>query len=410
MLTDLELKIKSIAYRRTILRIIKQARAGHTGGDLSAVDILNVLYNNVLNVSPATLTDPNRDRYVQSKGHCVEALYTVLADRGFFPAEELDTLGRYGSHWIGHPTRGVPGIEQNTGALGHGLAVAVGMALAAKLDGRGYRVYTLLGDGELAEGSVWEASLAAAHYRLDNLVVIVDRNGLQITGPPETVMALAPLEEKFAAFGYAVREVDGNDMQALMALFGRCRLSPASPTWCWRTRSRARGSVSWRARRPWHHRVPTDEEYEAPCVSWTSRERVKGDDMAMGRANLEVFADTLLEIARAGSRCVGGYQRLARVGKLTRFAETLPDQLVEVGIAEQNVIGIAAGLASAGKNVFAVSPACFVTARAFEQIKNDVAYSDQPVRIIGISAGVSYGALGATHHSLHDYRRVARRA
>ena len=145
MLTDQELKLKSIEYRKTILRIIKQARAGHTGGDLSSVDILNVLYNHVLHVSPATFADPNRDRYVQSKGHCVEALYTVLADRGFFPPEELDTVCKYQSHFIGHPTRSVPGIEQNTGALGHGLAVAVGMALAAKLDRRSYRVFTLLG-------------------------------------------------------------------------------------------------------------------------------------------------------------------------------------------------------------------------------------------------------------------------
>ena len=219
MLTDRELKLKSIDYRETILRIIARAGAGHTGGDLSAIDILNVLYNRVLNVSPETFSDPERDRYVQSKGHCVEALYTVLADRGFFPAEDLDTLCRYGSRLIGHPTRAVPGIEHNTGALGHGLAVAVGMALAARLDERRHRVYTLLGDGELDEGSNWEASLAAAHYSLDNLVVIVDRNRLQITGPTEQVNALEPLADKFRAFGYAVREVDGNDIPALSAAF-----------------------------------------------------------------------------------------------------------------------------------------------------------------------------------------------
>ena len=195
MLTDQELKLKSNEYRKTILRIIKQARAGHTGGDLSSIDILNVLYNNVLNVSPATFADPNRDRYVQSKGHCVEALYAVLADRGFFPAEALETVGKYQSPFIGHPTRSVPGIEQNTGALGHGLAVAVGMALAARLDRRSYRVFTLLGDGELDEGSNWEASLAASHYRLDNLTVIIDRNGLQITGPTEKVNPLEPLAD-----------------------------------------------------------------------------------------------------------------------------------------------------------------------------------------------------------------------
>ena len=262
MLTDPELKLKSIEYRRTILRIIKQARAGHTGGDLSSIDILNVLYNAILQVSPATFGDPNHDRYVQSKGHCVEALYTVLADQGFFPSEELDTLGKYQSHFIGHPTRDVPGIEQNTGALGHGLAVAVGMALAAKLDRRSYRVFTLLGDGELDEGSNWEASLAAAHYKLDNLIVIVDRNGLQITGPTENVNPLEPLAEKFCAFGYAVREVDGNDTQALAAVFSQGRFEAGKPNLVLAHTIKGKGVSFIENSVKWHHRVPTDEELE----------------------------------------------------------------------------------------------------------------------------------------------------
>ncbi len=261
MLTDQELRLKSIEYRKTILRIIKQARAGHTGGDLSAIDILNVLYNNILNVSPATCDDPDRDRYVQSKGHCVEALYTVLADRGFFPAAELDTLCKYGSPFIGHPTRAVCGIEQNTGALGHGLAVAVGMALAAKLDGRSYRVFTLLGDGELDEGSNWEASLAASHYHLDNLVVIVDRNGLQITGPTEKVNPLEPLADKFRAFGYAVCDVDGNDPPALMDLFSRLPFEPGKPNLVLAYTVKGKGISFIENSYKWHHRVPTDEEF-----------------------------------------------------------------------------------------------------------------------------------------------------
>ena len=262
MLTDQELKFKSTEYRRTILHIIKQARAGHTGGDLSSVDILNVLYNNVLNVSHAALADPNRDRYVQSKGHCVEALYTVLADQGFFPAEGLDTLCKYGSPFIGHPTRSVPGIEQNTGALGHGLAVAVGMALAAKLDRRSFRVFTLLGDGELDEGSNWEASLAASHYHLDNLTVIIDRNGLQITGPTEMVNPLEPLRDKFRAFGYAVREVDGNDTQALVDLFDQLPFEAGRPNLVLARTVKGKGISFIENAKAWHHRVPTDEEYD----------------------------------------------------------------------------------------------------------------------------------------------------
>ena len=213
------LQQKSILYRKTVLSIIKRANAGHTGGSLSCVDILNVLYNHVLNVSPANFADPNRDRYIQSKGHSVEALYTVLADQGFYPVEELNTLNQYQSHFIGHPTRKVPGVEHNTGALGHGLPIAVGTALAAKKDGRSFRVFTLLGDGELEEGSNWEASMAAAHYKLDNLVVIVDYNKLQITGPIESVTGVTDLVQKFTAFGYAVREVNGNSIAELVAAF-----------------------------------------------------------------------------------------------------------------------------------------------------------------------------------------------
>ena len=262
MLTDLELKTKSTEYRKTILRIIKQARAGHTGGDLSSIDILNVLYNHVLNVSPQTFSDPNHDRYVQSKGHCVEALYTVLADRGFFPLEDLDTLCQYQSRYIGHPTRSVPGIEQNTGALGHGLAVAVGMALAAKLDGRSFRVFTLTGDGELDEGSNWEASLAAAHYHLDNLTVIVDRNGLQITGPTESVQPLEPLADKFRAFGYAVREGNGNDTQVLVDLFARLPFEAGKPNLVLANTVKGKGVSFIENARQWHHRVPSNEEYD----------------------------------------------------------------------------------------------------------------------------------------------------
>jgi transketolase len=262
MVSDQILKSKSADYRKTILRIIKQARAGHTGGDLSAIDILNVLYNHVMNVSPENFTNPNRDRFVQSKGHCVEALYTVLADRGFFPEADLDTLCRYQSPYIGHPTRGVPGIEHNTGSLGHGLAVAVGMALAGKLDSRDYRVFTLMGDGELGEGSVWEAAMAASHYHLDNLIAIIDRNGLQITGLTETVNPLEPLADKFRAFGFALREVDGNDTAALVELFEQMPFEPGKPNAIIAHTVKGKGVSFIENVNKWHHRAPSDEEYK----------------------------------------------------------------------------------------------------------------------------------------------------
>ena len=261
-MTERELKIKSIEYRRKLLRCIKRANAGHTGGGLSCVDILSVLYNRVLNVSPETIDDPSRDRYVQSKGHSVEALYVVLADRGFFPESDLETLCCYRSHYAGHPTRKVRGIEQNTGALGHGLAFSVGVALAGRMDGAAYKVYTLLGDGELAEGSNWESMLTAAHYRLDNLVAIVDRNTLQITGCTEDVCALEPLHQKFEAFGWAVRQVEGHDVAALTDTFLAVPFEPGKPSMVIARTVKGKG-ISFMENDPkWHHHVPTDEQYE----------------------------------------------------------------------------------------------------------------------------------------------------
>lgn len=259
-MNERDLRRKSIEYRKTILTIIHQANAGHTGGSLSCVDILNVLYNHVMNVSPQNFDDPDRDRYVQSKGHSVEALYTVLADKGFYPREELATLGRHRSHFIGHPTRKVPGVEQNTGALGHGLSVAVGMALGAKLDGRGYRVFTLLGDGELTEGSSWEAAMTAAHYRLDNLIVIIDRNGLQITGPTERVVALESLEDKFRAFGFAVRACDGNDITDLVRTFEQVPFEPGKPSLVLAHTVKGKGVSFIENQIGWHHKVPSAEQ------------------------------------------------------------------------------------------------------------------------------------------------------
>lgn len=268
-----ELALKSIEYRRTLLTMIKRANSGHTGGSMSCVDILNVLYHNVLHVDPANPGDPQRDRYVHSKGHSVEALYTVLADCGFFPAAELETFEKFGSHFIGHPTRKVPGVEQNTGALGHGLAVAVGMALAAKLDGSAYRVFTLMGDGELGEGSIWEASLSAAHYGLDNLTVIIDRNGLQITGPTEKVMAMEPLEEKFRAFGYAVRSAPGNDVAALGAALGALPYEPGKPNLLIARTTKGKGVSYMENNHAWHHRVPTDEEFATAMAELAAASR-----------------------------------------------------------------------------------------------------------------------------------------
>jgi transketolase len=261
-MTTKELQSKSINFRKKILKYIKIANAGHTGGSLSCTDILNVLYNHVLNVSPENFSSPDRDRYVQSKGHCVEALFVVLADKGFFPESDLETLCKYKSHYIGHPTKKVKGVEQNTGALGHGLPICTGMAIAAKMDKKDYKVFTLMGDGELPEGSNWEAALSAAHYKLDNLCAIVDKNSLQITAPTADVMNTDPLDEKWKAFGWAVKEINGNDIDELKAAFAALPFEKGKPSVIIAHTTKGKGVSFMENELKWHHGVPNKEQYE----------------------------------------------------------------------------------------------------------------------------------------------------
>jgi transketolase len=238
----------------------------------SCIDILNVLYNRILRVRPETFHNFDHDYYIQSKGHCAEALFVVLADCGFFPVGDLEKLNRYGSHYIGHPTRDVNGVEQNTGALGHGLAVSVGIALAAKIDRKDYRVFTLLGDGELAEGSNWETAMTAAHYRLDNLTAIVDRNGLQITGSTEDVCQLAPLDKKFEAFGFSVTRCDGNDVADLVRVLEAVPFQPGKPSVVLARTRKGKGVSFMENVAKWHHGVPNDDEFRSAIAELEAAE------------------------------------------------------------------------------------------------------------------------------------------
>nr|HPR33235.1 transketolase [Prolixibacteraceae bacterium] len=224
--------------------------------------ILNVLYNDVLNVSPDNFNDPNRDRYIQSKGHAVEALYVVLADQGFFPEADLETMCRYKSPYVGHPTRKVKGIEFNTGALGHGLPISAGIALAGKKDKATYRVFTLMGDGELAEGSNWEAAMLAVHYKLDNLVAILDNNTLQITGRNSEVCNPDPIDEKWKAFGWNVVHVNGHNIAELRKVLNEAPTVQGKPTFVIAHTVKGKGVSFMEDVKKWHHGVPSDEEYE----------------------------------------------------------------------------------------------------------------------------------------------------
>ncbi len=272
--SDIELKLKSVKYRKALLKYIKLANAGHTGGDLSCTDILNVLYNDVMNVSPENFKDENRDRYIQSKGHAVEALYVVLADQGFFPESDLETMCQYKSKYVGHPTRKVKGIEFNTGALGHGLPISAGIALAAKKDKAPYRVFTMLGDGELAEGSNWEAAMMASHYKLDNLVAILDHNTLQITGRNKDVCSPHPIDAKFEAFGWRVVSVDGNDINELRRVLNEIPAETGRPTFIIANTVKGKGVSYMEDVKKWHHGVPSDDEYKQAIQNWMHRKLI----------------------------------------------------------------------------------------------------------------------------------------
>ena len=257
--------LKALSYdiRKNIVDMIIEGKGGHIGGDMSVVDILITLYFKQMNITPENMNDPDRDRFVMSKGHSVEALYAVLAEKGFFPIQKvIKEFSKFGSPFIGHPNNKLPGIEMNSGSLGHGLSVCVGMALAGKMNKSDYRVYTVMGDGELAEGSVWEGVMAGGHYKLDNLCAVVDRNRLQISGSTEDVMSQDIQEERWASFGWNVISVDGNDIDALDAAFTRAREVKGKPTVLIANTIKGCGSPVMENKASWHHKVPTQEEYQ----------------------------------------------------------------------------------------------------------------------------------------------------
>lgn len=256
------LTAKAYELRKHVVDIIMAGKGGHIGGDMSVMDILVTLYFDQMNISPENADDPNRDLFVLSKGHSVESYYAVLAEKGFFPYEEvLEKFSKFGSPYIGHPNNKLPGIEMNSGSLGHGLPVSIGMALASRMDKKTNRVYVVMGDGELAEGSVWEGAMAGGHYKLDNLCAVVDRNRLQISGSTEDVMAQDDQCERWAAFGWHVISVDGNDCRALHDAFEEAKATKGKPTVIIANTTKGCGSPVMENKAGWHHKVPTQEEY-----------------------------------------------------------------------------------------------------------------------------------------------------
>lgn len=259
-------ELKKLAYklRQDVVDMIVNGKGGHIGGDMSVMDTLVTLYFKEMNISVDNFNTKDHDHFIMSKGHSVEALYAVLAEKGFFPIERvLKEFSLFGSMFIGHPNNKLPGIEMNSGALGHGLPVAVGMAIAERMNKSKNRVYVVMGDGELAEGSVWEGAMSGANYRLDNLCAIIDRNRLQISGSTEDVMALDDLHRKWDSFGWHVIDVDdGNDIEKLARAFEESRMVKGKPSVLIANTIKGKGSSVMENKAAWHHHVPSAEEYE----------------------------------------------------------------------------------------------------------------------------------------------------
>ncbi len=261
-MNKLELQKTANEVRKGIIAAVYGAKAGHPGGSLSAADIFTYLYFEEMNIDPKDPKKEDRDRFVLSKGHTAPGLYSALANRGYFPVEDLPTLRHLGSYLQGHPCmQETPGVDMSSGSLGQGISAAVGMALAGKMDNKDYRVYTLLGDGEIQEGQVWEASMFAGHRKLDNLVVIVDNNGLQIDGKIDDVCSPYPIDKKFEAFNFHVINIDGNDFDQIDAAFKEARATKGMPTAIICKTVKGKGVSYMENNAGWHGKAPNDEEY-----------------------------------------------------------------------------------------------------------------------------------------------------
>lgn len=449
--TPEELMEKAAEMRAYNMIALTAAGSGHTGGTLSVMDIAAVLYLKVINHDPANPGWDDRDRVIWSAGHKAPALYVTLGMAGYFPVEETVKLRKLGSRFEGHPNRlDLPGIEVSTGSMGQGLGVAVGSALRARLDSKNYRVYCILGDGEHQEGSVWEAVMSAAHYQLDNLTGIVDLNGLQIDGTTDTVMSIAPLEEKYRAFGWEVFIVDGHDIKALISVFEKARQVKGKPSVIIARTIKGKG-VSFAENVVGYHGIPPKdgrygnesleraladilgekvndkfppekvnhllgiaEQYRADVESelnnrlpaygndywWNGSGimRVEMDPTRMG------FGRALKETGEDIDTIAFGADITSSI-KMDEFFKTNPERkqrFFNMGIAEQNMTTVAAGFAKEGKTSFIGSYGVFVSGRNWDQIRTTLCYNNLNVKIAGAHGGISVGPDGATHQALEE--------
>ena len=442
-----ELKQAVAEMRAVDLIDIFAAGSGHPGGTLSIMDIAAALYLRVLNHDPTDPSWPNRDRVFWSAGHKAPALYVALGKAGYFPLDDTVLLRQFGARFEGHPNcLKLPGVEVSSGSLGQGLGVAVGDALAGKLAGRPYRVYCIMGDGEQQEGSIWESAMAAGHHKLDNLCGIVDKNNLQIDGRVRDVMDICPLAEKYKAFGWNVLEVNGHDLRGILSAFDRAASTVGCPSMVIAHTVKGKG-VSFMENQPgWHGVAPDREKFEkamvdlatpavpaerqaamlakaqAHALSAAARAKAelphfKGDYWWNAGATMKVDMDPTrigfgrgLETAGADERVVTVHADISGSIKITDFEARHPERknrVFSVGIAEQDMMEVAAGLAKEGLIPVAGTYGVFASGRCWDQIRTTICYSNLNVKIAGAHGGISVGADGATHQALEEISLMA---
>jgi len=437
-----ELRQAAAEMRAINLVDIFAAGSGHPGGTLSIMDIAGALYLRVLNHDPRDPAWPDRDRVFWSTGHKAPALYVALGKAGYFPLEDTVLLRQLGSGFEGHPNwLKLPGVEVSSGSLGQGLGVAVGNALAGKLLGRPYRVYCIMGDGEQQEGSIWEAAMAAGHYRLDNLCGIVDKNDLQIDGWVREVMNIDPLAKKYAAFNWNVLEINGHDMSQILDAFERARGTSGRPTVIIAHTIKGKGVSFMENEAGWHGIAPNREQFEKAMVDLATPampgERVEGLLARAGENARRVARETKdslpkfrrdywwntsesmkvdmdptrmgfgrgLETAGADERVVTLHADISGSIRITDFEAKHPERknrVFSVGIAEQNMMVVAAGLAKEGLIPVTGTYGVFASGRCWDQIRTTICYSNLNVKIAGAHGGISVGADGATHQALEE--------
>ncbi|MBE0673754.1 MAG: transketolase, partial [Bacteroidales bacterium] len=446
-----QLMEKAAEMRAYNMIALTAAGSGHTGGTLSVMDIAAVLYLRVIRHDPADPAWDERDRVIWSAGHKAPALYVTLGMAGYFPIEETVKLRKLGSRFEGHPNRlDLPGIEVSTGSMGQGLGVAVGSALRARLDEKNYRVYCILGDGEHQEGSVWEAVMSAAHYKLDNLTGIVDLNGLQIDGKTDEVMNVASLEEKYRSFGWEVFNTDGHDIRELISVFERVQSVSGKPSVIIAKTIKGKG-VSFAENVVGYHGIPprdgrygnesleralsdilgekVNEKFPPDKVSQLLEiaEKYQASVENELRNQLPKFSNNywwnesetmraVMDPTRMGFgralKDIGGNPDTVAFGaditssiKMDEFFKTNPERrnrFFNMGIAEQNMTTVAAGFAKEGKTSFIGSYGVFVSGRNWDQIRTTLCYNNLNVKIAGAHGGISVGPDGATHQALEE--------